>query len=50
MIVQNKAMLNLTLVAHLALPILTAVEECLIARSHPLGVILKLRPGGGLVL
>jgi hypothetical protein len=25
---------------------LTAVEECLIARSHPLGVILKLRPGG----
>jgi hypothetical protein len=25
---------------------LTPVEECLIARSHPLGVILKLRPGG----
>jgi hypothetical protein len=25
---------------------LTPVEECLIARCHPLGIILKLRPGG----
>lgn len=25
---------------------LTPVEECVIAKSHPLGVILKLRPGG----
>jgi hypothetical protein len=25
---------------------LTPVEECLIARCHPLGVLLKLRPGG----
>ncbi|KAJ6087102.1 hypothetical protein N7467_006016 [Penicillium canescens] len=30
----------------LALKGLTLVEECLIARCHPLGVILKLRPGG----
>jgi hypothetical protein len=29
-----------------ALESLTPVEECLIARCHPLGVILKLRPGG----
>ncbi|KAE8389607.1 hypothetical protein BDV23DRAFT_184211 [Aspergillus alliaceus] len=29
-----------------ALGDLTPVEECLIARSHPLGVILKPRPGG----
>jgi hypothetical protein len=29
-----------------ALEGLTPVEECLIARSHPLGVILKLRPNG----
>ena len=25
---------------------LTAIEECLIAKCHPVGVILKLRPGG----
>jgi hypothetical protein len=25
---------------------LTPVEECLIAKSHPLGIVLKLRPGG----
>ncbi|KAJ6118382.1 hypothetical protein N7471_013849 [Penicillium samsonianum] len=29
-----------------ALEGLTPVEECLIARCHPLGIILKLRPGG----
>lgn len=29
-----------------ALEGLTPVEECLIARSHPLGIIVKLRPGG----
>jgi hypothetical protein len=30
----------------LVLEDLTPVEECLIARCHPVGVILKLRPGG----
>jgi hypothetical protein len=29
-----------------ALEYLTPVEECLIAKCHPLGIILKLRPGG----
>jgi uncharacterized protein DUF6570 len=29
-----------------ALEDLTFVEECLIARCHPLGFIIKLRPGG----
>jgi hypothetical protein len=29
-----------------ALEDLTAIEECLIAKSHPVGTILKLRPGG----
>ena len=29
-----------------ALQDLTPVEECLIAKCHPLGIILKLRPGG----
>jgi hypothetical protein len=29
-----------------ALEDLTAVEECLIAKCHPIGTILKLRPGG----
>src|SRR5467141_658288 len=29
-----------------ALKDLTVVEECLIARCHPVGTILKLRPGG----
>jgi hypothetical protein len=29
-----------------ALEDLTAIEECLIAKCHPVGVILKLRPGG----
>ena len=29
-----------------ALEDLTAVEECLIARCHPVGTVLKLRPGG----
>ena len=31
-----------------ALEDLTAVEECLIAKCHPVGTILKLRPGGHL--
>lgn len=44
----GKNLVNVTLCQHYpsVLEDLTPVEECLIARSHPLGVILKLRPGG----
>ena len=40
--------INVTLCQHYpsALEDLTAVEECLIAKCHPIGTILKLRPGG----
>lgn len=43
-----KNLVNVTQCQHYpsALEGLTPVEECLIARSHPLGVILKLRPNG----
>ena len=39
---------NITTCQHYlpALKDLTPVEECLIAKCHPLGTILKLRPGG----
>src|SRR5947209_3292826 len=39
---------NLTMCQHYpsALEDLTAVEECLIAKCHPVGTIIKLRPGG----
>jgi hypothetical protein len=44
----GKNLVNVTMCQHYpsVLDGLTPVEECLIARSHPLGVILKLRPGG----
>ena len=39
---------NVTICQHYpsALEDLTAVEECLIAKCHPVGTIIKLRPGG----
>lgn len=43
----QKNLVNVTMCQHYpsVLDDLTPVEECLIARSYPLGVILKLRPG-----
>lgn len=43
-----KNLVNVTLCQHYpsVLEDLTPVEECLIAKCHPLGLILKLRPGG----
>lgn len=44
----RKNLVNVTMCQHYpsVLDDLTPAEECLIARSHPLGVTLKLRPGG----
>ncbi|PVH68338.1 hypothetical protein DL98DRAFT_380514, partial [Cadophora sp. DSE1049] len=41
-------LVNITTCQHYpsALKDLTAIEECLIAKSHPISAILKLRPGG----
>jgi hypothetical protein len=41
-------LINVTMCQHYpaALEDLTTIEECLIAKSHPVGTILKLRPGG----
>ncbi|KAH7029969.1 hypothetical protein B0J12DRAFT_768917 [Macrophomina phaseolina] len=43
-----KNLVNVTLCQHYpsALEDLTLTEECLLAKCHPLGIILKLRPGG----
>jgi hypothetical protein len=43
-----KNLVNVTMCQHYppAFEDLTAIEECLIAKSHPVGTILKLRPGG----
>ena len=40
-------LVNVTTCQHYpsALEDLTVIEECLIAKSHPVGTILKLRPG-----
>jgi hypothetical protein len=42
-----KNLINVTMCQHYppALEDLTAIEECLIAKCHPVGTILKLRPG-----
>lgn len=44
----TKNLMNMTLCQNfpLALEGLTLTEECLIAKCHPLGVVLKPRPGG----
>ena len=43
-----KNLINVTMCQHYppALEDLTTIEECLIAKCHPVGTILKLRPGG----
>src|SRR5436190_4665185 len=43
-----KNLVNVTMCQHYppALEDLTPIEECLIAKCHPIGTILKLRPGG----
>ncbi|KAH6712162.1 hypothetical protein BKA61DRAFT_553481, partial [Leptodontidium sp. MPI-SDFR-AT-0119] len=45
-----KNLVNVTMCQHYpdALDDLTPVEECLIAKCHPIGTIIKLRPGGHL--
>lgn len=44
----GKNQVNVTLCQHYpaVLDDLTFVEECLIAKSHPIGLVMKLRPGG----